>query len=39
MLIYSELLPNYMLKDNPSKYDYLNNAKEKRLPRFALSEK
>ncbi|CAH8487921.1 unnamed protein product [Schistosoma rodhaini] len=39
MLIYSELLPNYMLKDNPSKYDHLNNAKEKRLPRFALSEK
>ncbi|TNN13450.1 hypothetical protein EWB00_002963 [Schistosoma japonicum] len=39
MLIYSELLSAYTLKDNSSKYDQLNNTKEKRLPRFALSEK
>ncbi|KAK4473424.1 hypothetical protein MN116_002795 [Schistosoma mekongi] len=40
MLIYSELLSTYTLNDNTPKYDQVNNnTKEKRLPRFALSEK
>ncbi|CAH8456269.1 unnamed protein product [Heterobilharzia americana] len=38
MLVYSELLTDYSLKSNQAKCDRLSN-KEKRLPRFALSEK